>query len=231
MRTTAVMSCLVLGACEAESPPTAPNATFEILPPDTQIGGLTLDEAGAEWWRWVLETPVSTSPQLDQTGAFCSENQTGADPFFLAGAFGETLTRTCTVRHDGVFLLAITAGYMDNCGVPPEAEVPEEDWPAVLAGVLSPVEASLEIDGVTIGASLDDFSEYKTAPTPFTYESPADDSLPAYLGYPFTGACDSLAQGYFVPLTLDAGEHVVRVYVLGNASVKDVTHNLTVEPD
>ena len=60
--------------------------------PPVNYGQLT-----AEWWEWILEQPVTGNPNLDLTGADAGNGQPRADVFFIAGAFGGTVTRAFTV--------------------------------------------------------------------------------------------------------------------------------------
>jgi hypothetical protein len=48
------------------------------------------------WWTWAASEGESTNPVMDTTGEFCDRNQP-EDVWFLAGTFGDTLQRTCSV--------------------------------------------------------------------------------------------------------------------------------------
>ncbi|MGI5490475.1 signal protein [Microtetraspora malaysiensis] len=48
------------------------------------------------WWTWAASEAEDTNPVTDMTGKFCDRNQP-EDVWFLAGTFGGTLRRTCTV--------------------------------------------------------------------------------------------------------------------------------------
>ena len=49
----------------------------------------------AEWWQFILSFPAAANPQFD-TGGQCAVGQHGP-VWFLAGSFGQVVTRTCTV--------------------------------------------------------------------------------------------------------------------------------------
>jgi hypothetical protein len=56
----------------------------------------------ADWWQWALSIPVSANPLLDDSGKNCMVGQRG-DTWFLAGSFGGSASRTCSVP-EGVTL-------------------------------------------------------------------------------------------------------------------------------
>src|SRR5262249_7983648 len=68
--------------------------------------GNTYGEWSAQWWQWVLSIPAATNPNLDTTGANCGMGQAGP-VWFLAGAFGGTFTRFCTVPAGKALFFAI----------------------------------------------------------------------------------------------------------------------------
>ncbi len=69
-----------------------------VLPPQSSAYGSTYGEWSAKWWQWALSIPASTNPLFDQTGARCTQGQSGK-VFFLAGltAYGGAVTRECAV--------------------------------------------------------------------------------------------------------------------------------------
>lgn len=68
----------------------------QVIPPQGKILGNTYGEWSAEWWKWALRVPGATNPLIDGTGEFCAEGQSGK-VWFLAGNFGGTTERSCTV--------------------------------------------------------------------------------------------------------------------------------------
>ena len=50
----------------------------------------------AKWWAWAGGIPAASNPITDPTGEFCAEGQQG-NTWFLAGNFGGTTTRECTI--------------------------------------------------------------------------------------------------------------------------------------
>src|SRR5262249_10337841 len=70
-----------------------------IFPPGSEPYGLSYGEWSARWWQWLLQIPATTNPNLDSTGAHCTEGQSG-HVWFLAGSFGtlpSPIIRNCTV--------------------------------------------------------------------------------------------------------------------------------------
>jgi hypothetical protein len=41
----------------------------------------------AEWWRWIMSTPASVNPLVDETGRHANVNQPSSHVWFLAGRF------------------------------------------------------------------------------------------------------------------------------------------------
>jgi hypothetical protein len=212
---------LAIGCSQADPKPTPSSNTpeplsHEVLPPDADLGGMTLAEAGADWWRWALEHPVTNNPVMDETGAFCEEGQSG-DVFYLAGTFTSdtSVERTCVTTHTGTFLIPIGNIAWDNCGTPPEDVVTDQE---LIDGVNSLLDefdsASLVIDGDTIGTTIADFAQYRTEVTAYSFTNPATDSLYALWGGPFDGVCDpSYAAGYYVPFKVSSpGEHDIALH-------------------
>ncbi|MET8751528.1 signal protein [Streptomyces sp. NPDC004667] len=48
------------------------------------------------WWTWAASSVSGSNPVSDQDGHLCGQGQAGGI-WFLAGTFGETVTRSCTV--------------------------------------------------------------------------------------------------------------------------------------
>jgi len=74
--------------------PFVPTAAAEVLPVETS--GASYGEWSARWWEWALSIPAAINPILDTTGVNCGKGQVG-NAWFLAGTFGGTATRDCTI--------------------------------------------------------------------------------------------------------------------------------------
>jgi hypothetical protein len=92
-RTTAALACLLVTAtaCTTTETTTGTPTTTVTEPAEVDLAGLQ-----SRWWTWAASTPLETNPVADPTGEFCADNQP-ADVFFVAGSFGETVRRRCTV--------------------------------------------------------------------------------------------------------------------------------------
>jgi hypothetical protein len=94
-----------------------------VLPPTAHPHGRSYSEWAAAWWTWALSQPVSTNPVLDPNGAFCANGQEGK-VWFLAGTFGGTATRSCTISPGTALLFPVVNRV--SCGVPPDPATEEE---------------------------------------------------------------------------------------------------------
>ena len=183
---------------------------FRILGPEGRIRGKTYEQWSGEWWQWVYETPATNHPVLDLTGEFCHEGQQGP-AFNLAGTFGGAASRTCTIRRSKPVLFPLITFQADNCGIPPENQLTEEQLRALLDGFDENVTSlSLEIDGVVIGDTKEELAQFLTDTHEFSYVVPEEDSLYELFGLDFAGNCaPSFTRGYFVMLEFDRGQHTI----------------------
>ena len=67
-----------------------------VAPISGTAGEPSFQELSAQWWQWVLSIPNSANPLADSTGANCMVGQRGS-LWFLAGSFGGTVSRRCSV--------------------------------------------------------------------------------------------------------------------------------------
>lgn len=68
-----------------------------VVPLDTAVGGKTQAQWAAEWWIDLYEIPDSQGWPGDTTGMNCANNQPAQDVWYLAGTWGGTERRTCTI--------------------------------------------------------------------------------------------------------------------------------------
>jgi hypothetical protein len=203
---------------------------FRILGPGGKIRGKTYEQWSGAWWSWLYSIPASTNPALDATGEFCQEGQQGP-VFNLAGTFGGSANRTCTIRHGKPVFFPIITLAADNCGVPPQDQLSIEQILAIQENYPNTVTSvTLEVDGVVIGDDKDELASFLTDTTEFSYVVPAEDSLYDLMGSDFEGACaPSFVRGYFVMLQLDRGQHTIHFTgAQDNGFAIDTTYQLTV---
>lgn len=69
--------------------------TFAFAPPSKPYGR-TFDEWAAKWMKWLLSIPKIDNPAADLTGKNSAQDQNGP-VWFLAGTYGGSVTRHCTI--------------------------------------------------------------------------------------------------------------------------------------
>ena len=176
---------------------------------DATWDGETYAELASDWWRWVLEEPVSTNPALDTTGEFCDVGQDGTVWRLGANLSPKPVSRSCTIPADRALFFPILTGYADNAGVPKESQMTEEEMQDYLvSGLSTATDMVVTLDGVTIGNPAD----FLVGPVPFTYTVPEDDSLYDAYGMDVSGLVDPAYHiGYWYLLEpLPAGSHTLR---------------------
>jgi hypothetical protein len=62
--------------------------------PSTSVAAV--EDLQERWWSWAASSPEETNPVVDTTGRDCARKQPD-DLWFLAGTFGSSARRTCTV--------------------------------------------------------------------------------------------------------------------------------------
>lgn len=67
---------------------------------------LTYGEWTARWWQWGYSIPKNINPAYDNTGKNCAQKQNG-QVWFLAGTFGHSVNRACTIPTGKSILLPI----------------------------------------------------------------------------------------------------------------------------
>lgn len=161
-RSVVAVMMVAIGLMAAAMPPVARadsgNPNPRVLPPHANAYGNSYGEWSARWWQWVLAIPEATNPNLDTTGADCAEGQTGK-VWFLAGTFGASVTRACTVPTGrGLFFPILNtvfgAGVFDceptNPGVPCDVQALRA---AAEAQLDDPTTLEVSIDGTPAPAS------------------------------------------------------------------------------
>ncbi|MBI4600614.1 MAG: hypothetical protein HY721_01505, partial [Planctomycetes bacterium] len=87
----------------------AKNQNPRIIPLKAKAHGKSYGDWGGAWWAWALGIPAATNPVVDATGEHCDEGQSGP-VWFLAGSFGGSITRTCSVPAGKTIFLALLNG-------------------------------------------------------------------------------------------------------------------------
>lgn len=211
------------GAHAAENP--------RVLPPQSNPHGMSYGEWSGAWWAWVTAQPASVNPVLDPTGANCAQGQAG-QVWFLAGTFGGTVVRSCTIPSGTSLFFPLANLETDNFPTPPSTEPTQLSVDQLTAKCLADIGSpalSAEVDGSAIENLLD----YAVEPTLFQYTVPSgDDSLYDFFGLPDvegpTPPPGAVSCGYYLMLApLPPGQHTIHFAAAG---FLDVTYNLTVVP-
>ena len=209
-------------------------------------------ELTVKWWTWATgiypETPI-----LDETGELCGQGQRGP-VWFLAGSFGSTVVRDCTVPRwktlffpvfntlwwvpeDGNTAAEVRTLSNDStvpvfgCELRPGTPYPD--------GVCNNNVAQLEMEVLVDGTALEDIFGYRAQSPPGGSSYKINEGSFGNVGFGFEpGDRDpAVADGYWVMLRpLSRGEHtiVIRAFVPdmfgpGANFDLDVTYNLTVK--
>ena len=79
---------------------------LDVFTTDSKPYGLTYGEWTARWWQWANSIPKPDNPAVDNTGKNCAIDQNGP-VWFLAGTFGGSAERTCTIPSGKAILIPI----------------------------------------------------------------------------------------------------------------------------
>jgi hypothetical protein len=169
------------------------------------VGGSDIEDPvslQSTWWTWAASEPEESNPVSDTTGEFCHRGQ-GLDVWLLAGSFGDTVTRACSVPA-GMPL----AGPVVNFLTTTEAECAE---------AMRDAEGTVTLDG---------------APLPVRDLSPAEITYEAVDGNPVTeegGEFAGYGCGLWFSLPAPAsGEHTLVIDGSSGDFSLSVTYELTV---
>jgi hypothetical protein len=215
----------------------ARDANSGVLPPSGTVLGKSYAAWSAAWWRWVFAQPIKTNPLLDETGKDCDVGQEGK-VWFLAGNFGGTVERDCTIPADVALFFPVLNSWADNIGVDPPLS--KQGLIGACEGVVdNPQELAVTIDDT----SLKNLENYRIKPTFFTYTLPDKNNMLDFLAptndFPTTPPPPgAVSCGYYVLLApLSSGEHTLNIVAKGaeppepaSAFTLDVTYHLTVVP-
>ena len=204
----------------------ASSANAEVIPRDFNAFGNTYGEWSSRWWQWLLSIPAATNPNLDPTGANCGEGQAGP-VWFLAGTFGGSFTRTCTVPSGkALFFPILNTAFgqgVGDCTGPSDCDV------TALRGLAAAAEDNPTTLMVSIdGHNVNDLSQFRVTSPVFNYFLPADNIL----GISSGTYGPLVSDGYWLLLKpLSTGAHTIHFKGISNSGFEtEVTYNLTVGP-
>ncbi len=202
----------------------AANQNPGILPPDSKPYGLSYGEWSAKWWQWALSIPTDRNPLIDTTGEFCGEEQSG-NVWFLAGTFGGSATRTCTIPAGKAILFPIINAECSTVEGNGETKAELSACAKDLIDLVTVKEATVD------GVSLQNLDSYRVQSPLFTFTIPPDNILGIDTGGT-SESSNSVSDGYWILLApLSVGEHTVhfRGVVPEFNFETEVTYELTVK--
>jgi hypothetical protein len=191
-----------------------------IVRPDERYQGKTYGQWAAAWWQWVYSIPIDQNPVTDPTGAFSQVGQNGP-VFFLAGNFGGSTVRECTVpAGKGLFFPLLNQSWVQFPGDPPYTI---DELRAIIAPSVDNPILSCEIDGKAVRHPQD----YREQSAVFSVTVPAGNLLGLTPGT-YAPCVDD---GYYLMLEpLEAGRHTIHFAAQNHdgAFSLDVTYHIQV---
>ena len=188
----------------------------------------------AEWWKWAYSLPCTDAlcpnSVLDQTGDYAVVGQHG-EVWFLAGSFGETVTRHAYVPEETqIFFPVINNSFFDspnNCGQDSNSIGIDEARAAIASSIDGAIKLSATLDGQPL-------KMFRDQSIVFAVSMPKN-NLYEFFGIPCAQGIYSpaVADGYYVLIKkLSAGSHILRIHAENPSLplVVDVTYHLTVVP-
>ena len=222
-----VLAAVTLIGASSLAPSAASARQPHVFPPTAHAFGASLGEWQARWFTWFIETPASTNPLFDETGALCGTNQSGPVWFLAPVAHPGFTTRVCTVpAGKGIFVLGL-GNECSNIEPPPFFGATEAELRACAADGLEAffgdATQSISVDGIEV-AGLD---RYRTQTPLFSYTLPPDNVY----GLPAVTATKAISDGTgLIVQPLRIGEHQIVVHLEAPAlgGTIEIIYNLTV---
>jgi hypothetical protein len=214
-----LLGSLAMGLAPAAQATSAPPSVY---PPQAHPFGHTYSQWGVRWVQWLMAIPKSKSPDLDTTGAFCAEDQSGPVWYLPSDSNGGTIVRTCTIPTGKAVLIEVAIMWCDT------AEGNGNTFAKLSSCAKGYADGTTKADFTLDGVHLTNvLTRYRFATSLFTLKYPADSLLQAS----GPGVTKAVANGLFVILApLAPGQHTVEAQGV-NASIHwagDVTYHLTV---
>jgi len=189
--------------------------------------GFTFAEWTAKWLQWALSIPKENNPANDDSGKNCALDQKGP-VWFLAGTFGGSATRNCTIPAGKAILFPILNAECSYSEYPKLKT--DSDLRSCAKASADPIgDMAVNIDGI----NLENLQKYRVQSPLFNITFPASNAYGIK-----AGTTQSVADGYWIFLNpVPAGNHKIHFKgaiidytstAIVNFSI-DVTYNLTVQ--
>ena len=164
--------------------------------------GLAYSDWAIEWWRWYLSIPKENAPALDTTGENCAQDQNNPNVWFLAGTFGGSAERNCTVPSDKALffpLINVACSYAYF----PSLKTEEELRQCAIDENEVVYERRLSVDGVEIR----DLDKYLVITPAFNVTLPQNNLWDV----PPNTETTAVTAGYYILLKpLSRGDHTIQ---------------------
>jgi len=165
---------------------------------DSYPYGLSYEDWTIKSWQWLLSIPVGINP-AENTSARCEEGQGNLPVFFLPGAGGAVVERTCTVPAERAILIPVSSvecSFAEQSGTSEEElhTCAEEDQSS------NPI-LFLSVDG----RQIQQFEKYRVHSRAFNVTFPENAIFGAE-----AGPSRAVSDGYWIILKpLPVGEHEI----------------------
>jgi hypothetical protein len=201
----------------------AKGANPGVLPPNSQVQGLTYGGWIARWWKYALELPLSQNPITGGTGTNCAYQQVGNVALVVADSLLDVPIQ-CEVPAGTMLYLEVLGAECSTLEPPPFYGGDETELRACAQSIV-PENLEASIDGVEI-QNLDKY--IFTSPM-YEFTAP-DDNI---LGAPVGATGESVGYGAYLLLApLSPGKHTIHTHgsYPNFEFIADRTIDLTVTP-
>ncbi|HEX6360960.1 hypothetical protein [Actinophytocola sp.] len=191
---------LAAGGCGFAGTAVTTDGTAMMVEDGFDVTDMTLLQS--TWWTWAASAPEESNPVSDTTGEYCDDNQQ-VGVWLLAGSFGETVSRECTVPA-GVPVAGPAVNLVSDTRADCDQFMRDAEGVVTLNGTELPL--------------------HKANPVPITFDTVA--------GNPVTGEAGEF-EGYGCGLwfsvdQLEPGDHELIIEGSGTGFSLSVTYALTV---
>ena len=216
-RSTVIAGGLGLGLMAPVGLAVADSDSF-VVPPNSMAYGGKYSDWAAEWGQMMFSIPASENPITDDTGSKCVIGQRGP-VWFLAGNFGGTTTRSCSIPEQNALFFPIINFTDINVANQTAKELRAEVQPCID----SVTTLSVAVDGNFVQRLRERFFVRSEV---FDVTFPEDGFLDPGTYSP------AIDDGFYVMLKpLSVGAHTLHFTgVSAGCFSVDVTYNLTIVP-
>lgn len=173
-----------------------------LFPPNSCPYEVSFSEWSSRWWRWLLSIPKGINPVTDTTGAFTFQSQVDPNVWFLAGTFGGSPIRKCTIPYGRAILFPVIN--YEACLV---------DEPLLINGLQLENKCKEEIDNIgelycRVDQQEINLTKYRIPSGAFKIEIPIENCLSAEAGETLIAS-----DGYWLFLQpLPRGKHIIQSF-------------------